>query len=188
MADGEVTAAEADYLRRWMENHDGKNLAYPFPQLLARIRHIYEDDIVDDDERAELAGMLQALLGQSKGALTKSTNVSESSESERATRLFFDDPPPAPLEFTQKLYCVTGTFAFGSRDNVEKKLIELGANLTPRPTTSTHFLLVGTFASDAWKHGKFGRKIETAIDFRTKGHAIHIIAEEHWIQFLPANS
>lgn len=179
VADGAVNSAEADFLREWMTQRAGQCLSYPFPQLLTRIHQIYEDGVVDEGEQQELASMLRALTG-----VTTKQEVAGDDAKQKATRLFFDDPAPS-VDFADRLFCVTGTFASGSRSKIEERLKELGASLIKAPTIDTHFLLVGTFCSDAWKHGNYGRKIETAIDYRTKGHGIRIIAEEHWLTFLP---
>lgn len=54
----------------------------------------------------------------------------------------------------------------------------------PNIMQATDYLIVGLFGSEDWIHASFGRKIETALKMREKGHQIYIVPEEHWIQNL----
>ncbi len=47
-------------------------------------------------------------------------------------------------------------------------------------TRETSYLVIGTFGSRDWVHTSFGRKIEKAVEYRTSGYGLHIVAEDHW--------
>ena len=50
----------------------------------------------------------------------------------------------------------------------------------------TDYLVIGEYATDAWKHEAWGRKIEKAVDYRAQ-HAIPaIVSEQHWASSLSA--
>lgn len=185
LADGVVQAEEAEFLRQWMEAHVAEAREYPFPQILSRIRTIYADGVATPAECEELAAMLRAFIGEREEAIaaqTPSTDAPRPAEP-LATRLFFDDPAPS-VDFFDREFCPTGTFCFGSRAKVHAVLEKHGASIILHPKTTTHFVVVGTFAPEAWKHGNYGTKIEQAMRYRTNGHPVRIIAEEHWLSFL----
>ena len=41
-------------------------------------------------------------------------------------------------------------------------------------------LVVGGYGNDAWSQSVYGRKIETAVRYRTKGAPVSIVCEEWW--------
>lgn len=45
---------------------------------------------------------------------------------------------------------------------------------------SLDYLVVGVHRSDAWKHGKYGQKINKAVRWRESGKKIAIVCERHW--------
>jgi hypothetical protein len=52
------------------------------------------------------------------------------------------------------------------------------------PSGSSHYLVIGVFASRDWMYTNYGRKIERAVELRQCGSGIAIISEEHWKHFL----
>jgi hypothetical protein len=52
----------------------------------------------------------------------------------------------------------------------------------------TNYVVIGTFGSRDWVHTSFGRKIEKAVDYRTKGYPLAIITEDHWAAQLPEHA
>jgi hypothetical protein len=40
--------------------------------------------------------------------------------------------------------------------------------------------VIGSIGSRDWIHSTHGRKIETAVAMRERGHSIALVGEEHW--------
>jgi hypothetical protein len=180
LADGEINSAEVNYLKRWIEKNHWNERTWPFPDLKARLDAVFASGAVTPEEYSELTGILKALIG-------KSTVFSDPRLPGRgmagAPQVIFNDPPPI-VEFSGREFCVTGVFAFGQRGTVEKAIEDRGGTTVKSPTTSTHYLVVGSFVATSWNQGNFGTKINRALSLRDNGAPIAIVGEEHWKKFL----
>ena len=177
LADGDVSVGEADYLRRWCNEHGPYLSAWPIREIAARISTIYTDGIVTEKERRELGALLQQVAGH---------GPKPEAAVSMATRLPIDAPPPSPIVFAGRAFCATGAFVYGSRDSVEAAIKSRGGSTQTSVTNATDILLIGAIASRDWKYGSFGTKIEKAVKMREVWRRPAIIAEEHWVTFLEA--
>ena len=102
-----------------------------------------------------------------------------------SSSLPLSSPLPDPIIFPQKIFAITGRFAFGTRRTVMESIESRGgvAFDTP-PTRDSHYLVIGVFASRDWAHTNYGRKIERAVELRESGSGIAIVSEEHWKKFV----
>jgi NAD-dependent DNA ligase len=169
IADGTVNQAEAEYLFKWIAAN-GALTDNPVVSLLyRRVNQILNDGRLDPEEAADL---LETLTRFSAGDF-------EVGEALKATSLPLCDPAPQ-LAFYGSNFCFTGTFAFGSRRDCEKAVLERGG--TPGSLTQkTSYLIVGAYETDSWAHSSYGRKIEKAVGMRSNGIPISIVAENHWV-------
>lgn len=171
LADGVVNQLEAEFLFNWLKVNDNLRDEWPASVLWVRLNEYLEDGVLDENEREELLDVLRQTAGDGErfGPASKST------------ALCFDDPLPS-ITFDTTRFCFTGQFAYGSRRECEMAVRSLGGDVLPNPVIKGGgcILVVGTLASREWKHGNFGTKIMKAMDYRDKGHPIHIIPEDHW--------
>lgn len=171
-ADGIITQGEVEFLQKWLgaNLHITKN---PLVHTLyVRISEILSDGVVDEEEKAELLDTLNRF----------SARDYELGEALKSTTLPLCDPAPE-LSFPEKRFTFTGTFNFGKRKDCESVVKKLGAETGPI-TKKTDYLVIGTYATDSWKHSSFGNKIIKAADYRDSGVPISIISEKHWLKFL----
>jgi NAD-dependent DNA ligase len=172
VADGAINHLEVEFLQKWLAANLHITNHPMVRALYQRVDEILSDGIVDIDEKNELLDTLNSL----------SARDFELGESLKATTLPLCNPQPA-LTFPGQRYTFTGTFNFGKRNTCEKAVIELGAETGPI-TMKTKFLVIGTYATDSWKHSSFGNKILKACGYRDKGVPISIVSEEHWTGYL----
>lgn len=174
LADGVVSEREAELLRDWCAANRAAVAQWPGSILAKRLHQIFADGVVEEEERQDLLGLLQDIVGGKTGILFGLTTSS---------KLPLDEPPP-PVRFVTKVFVFTGTFAFGPRFACERQVERLGGRCDPRVTRKTDFLVVGTFGSGGWVQAAFGRKIEQALRVREQGFPIAIISEDHWANAL----
>jgi NAD-dependent DNA ligase len=172
LVDGAIDDDEAELLRRWIRDHPNVAREWPVREVAARVNAIFADGKIDDQERSDLAVLLQLLVGGAEEETTAG-----------ATRLPLDDPPPAVV-FRDSAFVVTGKFVYGQRDKVLGCIITRGGVVQKNVTMATRCLLIGALASRDWAHASYGRKIEKAVQYRDKGVPIKIVSEEHWVRFL----
>lgn len=171
LADGKVDQAEAETLQKWLIAVSG--MEHPMLQnLLVKVNEMLEDDVLDNEESAELFETLNEFIGGNfeKGEILKSTSLP------------LENPEPE-INIEGSTFCFTGTFTSGTRKEVEEIVEERGGKAT-RLNGSTDYLVIGAYATDSWIHSSYGRKIEQALDYQKKGGNIKIVSEEHWLKFL----
>lgn len=168
IADNELNDFEIESLYKWLIASNAATTNPLAAKIIDRIREAYADGYVDEDERADLVDTLRSFTGDNF----------EVGEVLKATTLPICNPAPQ-IDFENHKFCFTGTFVFGSRSACERKIEDLGGMCGPL-LKSTNYLVIGEYATDAWKQSSFGRKIEKALDWKAKGAPIAIIAERHW--------
>ncbi|HPE32660.1 MAG TPA: BRCT domain-containing protein [Parvularculaceae bacterium] len=171
-ADGKINFAEAEFLQKWLS----QNLHitdHPLVRTLyARVSEMLGDGSLDVSETVELLDTLNRL----------SSRDFELGEAMKATTLPLCSPAP-DVTFLGSTFCFTGTFVFGNRKQCEEAVIKRGGNAGSL-TAKTNFVVIGTYATDSWKHSSFGNKILKACEYRDKGYPISLVSEEHWHKFL----
>lgn len=176
LADGVVNEQEAAFFADWVRQHAPLEPTWPFTDILTRIERIFADGVCTAEERGELKDIMVALCGRSPTEPTSETYSS---------KLPFNSPPPEKIDFANRLFNITGKFAFGSRQKVVDAIAEKGGIAKDAmPSHDSNYLVIGVFASRDWAHTNFGRKIERGIELRDSGSGLAIISEEHWKRFL----
>ncbi|WP_294948294.1 hypothetical protein [Sulfurivirga sp.] len=152
IADGVVNQTEAQFLKSWILHHNGRNHPLMGP-VYNKIRMFLSDGRLDDDEAKELFELLLSVAGETPddGELMKSSTV------------FFDNPVP-DVEIEERMFVLTGIFAYGRRRaDVEALIRRYGGRVGSSVCNSTDYLVIGAYVSPAWVHESYGRKIERAL-------------------------
>lgn len=174
LADGVVTDQEARVLLGWVRSHPDISTTWPINVVHRRLQDIFADGVVTEDERRDLAELLEMLGGHGAGVI---------GDIPVAATLPLDDPPPK-VRFPDNLFVLTGRFAFGPRKACEEATVTLGGVVGPRVTHQTNYLVIGTFASRDWLETSFGRKILKAVKYRDERGRPAIVSEDHWAEQL----
>ncbi|MCG7392656.1 BRCT domain-containing protein [Microvirga sp. ACRRW] len=169
IADGIVNQAEAEYLFKWIVANATLTDNPVVRLLYERVDRILADGILDSEEAADLLDDLSRFCA----------GDFEIGEVQKASTLPLCEPAPT-LTFSGSSFCLTGTFAFGSRKDCQSAVIKLGG-VPGSLTQKTTYLVIGSYTTESWAHSSYGRKIEKAVDMRSNGIPISIIAEEHWV-------
>ncbi len=169
IADGKVDTNEVVYLKSWLEQNREVAAIWPANVLSERIRQIYADGVVDGQERKELADLLYRITGDKPGI-------------EDAMRLagseVIDFPEPR-IEFEGKVYCLSGQFAYGSREKCEAAITARGAICHRHPNPETDYLVIGALA-DGQGDLEHGRNIEFVVTNPDARSRTAIVSEENW--------
>jgi hypothetical protein len=166
LADGVLNDSEIVTLDEWLKTYATRLPEWPCQALARHVRGILSDGIVDEAERKDLLTYLTELTGSGSG------------RHDGPTALPLSDPPPH-IEFTGRLFCLTGTFVFGPRRVVSATVQEQGGRVTETPGNA-HYVVIGATITPAWKYGTHGLKIEEAVTARAAHGRPAIISEEHW--------
>lgn len=170
-ADGKVDQAEAEFLLSWLVQSKSRSDNPLIENLLLKIEDMLSDGHLDDDESAELLAILNMVSG----------DQSELGELAKASTLPLCSPVP-DLIFQDHSFLFTGTFAYGNRKACQAATESLGGRCAGSVNKNLHYLVIGSYVTDSWKHESFGNKIMKAVQYREDGVPISIISEEHWLE------
>jgi NAD-dependent DNA ligase len=170
LADGQLVIQEIQFALDWLDRNDPVRKDFFGKQLHSAFRHALADGVLDADEEDALLDVLLRFIG---GPPPKTHDASYSKT------LPLDVPPPT-VSLASSGFCFTGKFDYGTRQECHLAVISAGAFVHRYPTCETHYLVIGELGSRDWIHSNSGRKIERAIEIRTAGHPLKLIAEAHW--------
>lgn len=166
IADGKVNQMEAEALLAFLEAQADLPQEPLALELREQVRGMLADGVLDEEESARLYGTLSKLVGGEQAL----------GECLRATTLPLDEPAPA-VEFDGKRFCLTGNFS-GDRKDCAARIEAQGGTVQSAVSGKTDYLVIGEYASPAWKQSSYGGKIERAAELREAGKGVRIISEE----------
>ena len=171
--DGVVNKAEVEGLHKWLVANKELVDNDIINNLFLRVETILKDDDVDEDEAKELLEILIKYSGSDF----------EIGELLKPTTLPLDNPQPE-ITFKDKVFCFTGTFIFGTRKECLLSIKEKGAIGINYISGDLDYLIIGSYATDAWIHSTYGRKIEEAMNLKSSGCKLKITSEETFVKAL----
>lgn len=173
IADGVVNQKEAEFLIDWIEQTPA--LEGPVvDSLFERLSASLDDGFLDTDEAADLFNVLNEFVG-GRGADDEFVR----------TWMPVDDPPPQ-IQFEGRQFMFTGNFVLEDRKWLEKQVRPLGGKHVRGSHVSRNldYLVIGSRASDRYKHGNYGGKIEGAVAQRDARGQPAIVSEGHFLKAL----
>lgn len=173
VADECVNAKEAEALDFWIATHPETAQAWPGSVLSDRLRRIFVDGELHEDELQELGALVQEITA----------NEMAFTDIPTTSTLPLDQPPP-DIEFEGRSFCLTGNFVYGTRRHCEGLIEERGGIVLKAPRRDLDYLVLGILASRDWAHSGFGRKIEKVMEYKQKGSPIAVVSERHWAAYL----
>ena len=153
--DNVLSEGEIFYLKDWLDKNTDLEGNYPFDIAFREVSAALADGVL---EQCELDRMLDIF----KEFLNPVEAKAEHAET---------------VDFSGKTICLSGDFETGSKDEVSKKLENLGAVVNKSVTKAVDYLIVGEKGSAAWSCGNYGTKVKKALEMQGKGHHIKIIRE-----------
>jgi NAD-dependent DNA ligase len=177
LADGNFVIEEASFLLNWLERNEPVRRNFFGKVLYDALSEALADDEMSAEEEDILAGLLLRFVGPMPET---------SCDASYSTDLPLDQPPP-DVHFMERSFCFTGKFIFGTRRHCQKAVTDAGGSIHQYPIFATDYLVIGDLGSRDWIHSIGGRKIERAIDIRSQGHPLKLIAEQHWVGFFGRN-
>lgn len=179
LSDGAVNESEAKFLLSWLDARNRLEQTEPDPLVRAiysKLKEFLSDNKLDPDEERQLLG----LLVEYTGAPAAEDCIIQEPTSLPVTK-------DAVVEFKGKLFCFTGTFAFGVRGKCVSLIEKFGAEHTNNVVMKLDYLVIGHHSTPDWLQQSYGRKIMKAVEYRDeKGKPISIINEKQFIDAVRA--
>ena len=148
-----VNQKEIENLNIWLRQNDYLKDVYPYDKVLLEVNKVLEDGILTEEESNYIFDAFNEIVNPD----------------------FSDDEN---IDFNGKTFCLTGEFKCATKQEISKKLQELGGTEKKGVSSKLDYLIVGGVGSDAWKFGKIGGKQAKAQELNEKGANIKIIDED----------
>ncbi len=152
--DNNVDKDEIESLQKWLYENDHLKGFYPFNEIFPMVNKVLEDGILTQDEKTEIFNLFDNIINPIKE--TKENLV----------------------RFENTIFCLSGEFKFGSKNEVSKYIECKNGICAPNVTKKTDFLIVGGEGSKDWAYGNYGEKVKKANDMIKKGYHILILREK----------
>ncbi|MBM3838058.1 MAG: hypothetical protein FJ398_08845 [Verrucomicrobia bacterium] len=163
--DGVLLEDEVRYLNLWLQANPQVAFRFPGQQVAARLKRIYADGVVTEEERKDLLDLLRKATrdpGQTQARTATSVNLP------------FDHPAPE-VHFMNRHFCLAGRFFCGSPRWCRTRIEACGGEVDDQPKPSTDYVVIGA-AGDSDPN-----LLEKVAGIREK---LKVISEEHWLNAL----
>ena len=147
-----VNQKEIDSLNIWLKQNDYLKDVYPYDKILLEVSKVLEDGVITAEESNYILSIFNEIVHPD-------FNNNEN------------------IDFNGKTFCLTGEFKTATKQEISKRLQDLGAIEKTGVSSKLNYLIIGGVGSDAWKFGKIGGKQAKAQELNEKGASIKIIDE-----------
>lgn len=148
-----VNQKEIDSLNIWLKQNDYLKDVYPYDKVLFEVSKVLEDEILTVEESNYILNIFNEIVHPD----------------------FNNDEN---IDFDGKTFCLTGEFKTATKQEISKRLQNLGAIEKTGVSSKLNYLIIGSVGSDTWKFGKIGGKQAKAQELNEKGTNIKIIDED----------
>lgn len=148
-----VNQKEIENLNAWLKQNDYLKDVYPYDKVLLEVSKVLEDRILTEEESNYILSIFNEIVHPE----------------------FNNDEN---IDFDGKTFCLTGEFKNATKQEISKKLQDLGGIEKTGVSSKLNYLIVGGVGSEAWKFGKIGGKQAKAQELNEKGANIKIIDED----------
>lgn len=172
IANGIIKNEEIIELNKWLYENEHLNTFYPYDEIRSLLLSILSDGKIDEEEKTVLLAFFDQFVNLNNSVVKN--QIKEITKGVSVSGLCTSEPD---VTFEGKTFCVTGVLQRGNRDELKRKITELGGIPTDSVSKKTDYLIVGDNGNPAWAFSCYGRKVEKALQMRKEGHTIVMIHE-----------
>ena len=171
LADGRVTKEELQTLQEWMDDHEHLRRCWPYDEIEALITAVLADGRIDETEHDQLI----AFFGEF-AAVPGHRAISQPTEHKE--RLISGVCAICPeIELPERVFCFTGQSKRCNRDQMEELIVSRGGRFSKGVIMDLDYLIIGAAGNPCWAFACYGRKVESAVEYRKKGCKLLLVHE-----------
>jgi len=175
IADKKIADEEVIQLKKWLMDNDHLASVYPYDELTALLVDILKDKVITNSERKLLERHLIEYVDTSKMLAYSEAEIEKIKKTITVSGICALDPE---VEIEDATFCFTGKSSRAqSRTHLQNLIESLGGVFSKGLTKKANYLVVGNEGNPCWAYACYGRKIEKAIDYRSKGQNLVIVHE-----------
>jgi hypothetical protein len=181
LADGELTAKEANFLAQWIAANSHSLPENFIRNLLPVIGIAGRGEDVSEDDLDMITQLLESIVFCD----VPSDSTNSPGLIGTPCALVFDEVDLSEIGIPGREFVLTGNFSSGSKNDLMARANRLGAFAkSATPTKQTDYVVVGSKGSEHWAYSGLGRKVEHALKLKSESCKLRIIREEDFIQAL----
>jgi len=170
-ADHIITKDELEGLKQWMADHEHLRTCWPFEEIEGLISATLEDGLVNDAEQKALLSFFDEFAAISEDQVLREPLFYSASN-------IFDELAVSPvIIFQDKWFCFTGYSGRASRNEIARMIKNKGGYFIDELSRNVDYLVIGTDSNPCWAFTCYGRKVETAIQYKKEGSNLLIVKE-----------
>lgn len=174
ISDGEISDAEIEDLRKWLDENDYLSGVYPFDEVYSLLVSAREDGVISEDERNMLKAFFSTFVDTRSSYNIHAQEVEELQKQYSIGGICAVCPE---ISIGGKTFCFTGISKKATRNEIADLICDHGGYYSDRVTSKTDYLIVGADGNPCWAFSCYGRKVEKAVDLRKDGQHITIVHE-----------
>lgn len=165
--DGCVDDSEISFLKGLIADMTTEVGAKPFSAIADVLTKILADGLATPQERSQL---MRCLANFAPGPKAPKT----------IDGVYVLSPR---VEFTERSFLFSGQLRYAERDKAEAAVVVRGGTIARSVCRTLDYLVVGELGSPEWKYGRYGTKIEKAMELRQSGHPLPaLLKEQHFVE------
>lgn len=175
VADKTIKDEEIIQLKNWLLDNEHLATIYPYDELTALLVGILSDGIITEDERNLLERHILEYVDTEKLTAYSPGEVENIKKNISINGICALDPE---IDINGSNFHFTGKSSVAKDKNHFANVVEaLGGIYLTGVTKKLNYLIVGAEGSPCWAYACYGRKIEKAIEYRSKGQNLMIVHE-----------
>lgn len=181
-ADGIISVAEMEGLRRWLKEYDLYRDCWPFGPARELVEKVLDDGRIDDDEHKEVIEFCRQFSGATNSMVPVEDEIwggGNPNDSSSIDMICENNPT---VQFQDKLFCFTGLAATGQRKVLESAVQTLGGTSIKNVRFALDYLVIGHMSSPMWKYSSYGTKVERVLEDRGYGAKTSFIREADFVR------
>ena len=181
LSDGSLDDKEVYQLQLWLEANRALSGHFLFDEIYKLVEDVLEDGIITSEERDSLTSFMYEFTSNLNESARMQIQENQTNSEESSSGVY-----SKPLiSFQDCLFCLSGDFLnFDTKSDVESVIESRGGAISKGVTKKISYLVVGGQGSEDWKFGKYGRKVEKAMQYKSKGVAIEVVQESWFFELL----
>ena len=174
MADGELSDAEINSIKNWIDDNDFLAGTYPFDEINSLLTSVLADKKIEEEERNTLLAFFSNIIEFENSLNLKAEDYTKLREKYSVAGICSICPE---IEIEGRTFCFTGESLRGTRKEIYDLITQLGGICRSNVTKETDYLIVGNGSNPCWAYACYGRKIEEAMALRKGGAPVVIVNE-----------
>lgn len=181
ISDKVIKDSEIKKLDKWLIENEHLVSNYPYDELYSLVTSILSDGIITGDEKKILERYLLEFIDEKEISNYSNEEIKKIKESITISGVCALAPD---IKINDSRFVITGKSSNYSRKDFKNMISEKGGQVIATVSGKTNYLVVCDNSNPCWAYSCYGRKIEKAMNLRSKGNTIFIVHENDLMDYL----